>query len=340
MKILIIGGTGNISASLTRQALAQGHEVHLYNRGSNRSLDALGAVTHVGDIRDAALTASVLGDTRYDAVVDFWAFTLEHTQIDYNQFRGRCGHYVFISSATVYQKPVMHWPITEDAPRGNPYMEYARNKAAIEDFFLGKWRDEGFPATVVRPSHTYGETQLPAPLLWTDRVWSIADRMLQGRETIVHDSGSSLWTLTHSDDLTAALLGLLGNPQSFGHAFHITGDEVLSWNAIMTTLADALGVQAKLLHIPSAFIEQRWPRYAGSFTGDKAESLWFDNSKIKRFVPGWQARVPFHQGIRRSIAWFRAHPQAMGIDDEYNQTVDSIAADWRRAVSAGAPGGG
>ncbi len=330
MDILMIGGTGNISASITRRLLERGDRVWLFNRGNHPEFEALGANLIKGDFNDVEGMKAALAGRKFDSVADFVCFTPEHAMRDWSIFRGNVGQYIFISSCTVYQKPLKTFPIREDTPLKNPYSAYARNKMASEFALLEKYREEEFPVTIVRPSHTYGETKLVGAVLsWQDAPWTLVDRARRGQEALIHGDGRSLWTLTHSDDFAAGFVGLMGNPATAGHAFHLTSDEVLTWDEIATIFAHACGAEPNIAHVPSEFIEENWPKFKGSLLGDKAENLVFDNGKMKRFVPGWQCRIPFREGIRRSIAYYEAHPELQVVDDRYSREIDAIIAKYR-----------
>ena len=261
-------------------------------------------------------------DLEFDVVVDWIAYTPDDIERDLALFRGRVKQYVFISSASAYQKPPAHYLITESTPLHNPYWEYSRNKIACEERLMQAYRDEGFPVTIVRPSMTYDPNFPIAIGGWG--TYTLADRLMKGRPIIVHGDGSSLWVVTHADDFARGLLGLLGNERALGQAFHITSDEVLTWNQIYQTIAEALGVEAKIVHIPSDFIARVAPQLAGSLLGDKTWSAVFDNSKIKAFVPGFQATIPFRDGIRRTLAWFAADERRRRIDEAVNAEMDRI----------------
>jgi nucleoside-diphosphate-sugar epimerase len=328
MKMLFIGGTGNISAACARLALAQGHDVRILNRGQ-RSLAALGlaeASALVADINDEASVRAALGDEHFDVVLNFIAFTPADIERDMRLFAGKCDQYVFISSASAYQKPRGGVVITEDTPLKNPYWEYSRQKIACEERLNRAWREEDFPATIVRPSLTY-DTVIPLSMgSWDD--WTMIDRMRRGEPVVVHGDGQNCWTITHADDFAAGLIGLMGNPLTRGHAFHITSDEVLTWDEIWHQAAEAAGCQAKIVHVPSDFIASMDDFQRGSLLGDKAVSAIFDNSKLKRFVPGYRARTPWRTGIRRTLAWFQAEPERMRIVDAHNQLHDRILKAW------------
>jgi nucleoside-diphosphate-sugar epimerase len=338
MKLLLIGGTGIISAACTELALARGLDVTLLNRGQRASI--VGARTLHGDIRDPA-TARALQGERWDAVVDFIAFEASDVEQRRKLFEGRTGQYVFISSASAYQKPASHYLITESTPLANPFWDYSRSKIACEDALVRAYRESAFPITIVRPSYTYGDTLIPLALNTWGKTFTSVDRMRRGQPVIVPGDGLSLWTMTHNSDFAKGLLGLIGHSGSIGHAFHITSDEVLTWNQIYEIVAEEAGVaKIELVHLSSDFIAAALPETAGSLLGDKAHSAVFDNGKIKRFVPNFVATTRFRDGIRRSIAWFDADPSRRIIDDAANARWDAlIAADAqgreaaRRAVA-------
>lgn len=323
MRALFIGGTGFISTAVSRMAREQGIELYLLNRG-RRASDHPGDYTLTADIGDIAAARAALRDLQFDAVVNWVAYTPEDVRRDIALFRGRTRQYVFISSASAYQKPPATYLISESTPLHNPYWEYSRNKIACELLLAEAYRAEGFPATVVRPSLTY-DPNLPIAIGgWG--CYTLAQRLRQGRPIIVHGDGSSLWVVTHAEDFGRGFLGLLGNPQALGHAFHITSDEVLTWDQIYQTIADALGAEANIVHIPSDFIARVAPDLAGSLLGDKTWSAVFDNSKIKAFVPGFQARIPFRAGVRRTLDWFHADERRQYVNPQVDAEMDHILA--------------
>jgi nucleoside-diphosphate-sugar epimerase len=326
MKILFIGGTGNISLATTRLALAQGHEVYLLNRG-NRPLPE-GSNSLLADIHDEAAVAQVLQGHRFDVVVNFIAFVPAEVARDIRLFAGRTGQYVFISSASAYQKPPSHPVITESTPLYNPYWQYSRDKIACEDLLQAAYRQQDFPMTIVRPSLTY-DTVIPVAIgSWDD--FTLIDRIRRGQPVIVHGDGSSLWTITHARDFAKGLVGLLGHQQALGHAFHITSDELLTWNQIYEAVMDAAGARVEMVHIPSDFIATFDAYQRGNLLGDKACSTIFDNSKIKRFVPDFVATTPFRQGIAETVRWFESDPARMVIRPEQNAFMDRVIAAYRR----------
>lgn len=333
MKVLFIGGTGNISAASVRLALAQGHEVAILNRG-NRDLaarDIHGPTTLVGNIQDESSVRAALGDRIFDVVANFVAFKPADVERDIRLFSGRCAQYFFISSASAYEKPLRHPFITEAHPLKNPYWEYSRDKIACEEACTHAYRQSDFPAIIVRPSLTYDTVWPVAIGGWDD--FTLIDRIRRGGEIVVHGDGTALWTVTHSEDFARGFNGLFGNTAAVGHSFHITSDEVLTWNQLYTTLAETAGVAPKLVHIPSEFLAaiNDWER--GNLLGDKAHSAIFDNSKIKRFVPGFQATIPFHVGARRTLAWFEADTSRKRLIPGINQTMDGYIAAWRSALA-------
>jgi len=332
MRVLFIGGTGIISTACTRLAAERGIELTLLTRGWRAVELPAGVKTLTVDIDDAASASKALSETSFDVVVDWIAFTPEQIERDLNLFRGRVRQYIFISSASAYQKPSTHYLITESTPLANPFWDYSRNKIACEERLLAAYRDEGFPITIVRPSLTYGETQVALAVNSWVRSYTVVDRMRRGKQVIVPGDGSSLWTITHNTDFAKGLVGLLGHEQAIGHAFHITSDEVMTWDQYYRIAGEAAGVEAKLIHIPSDYIAACLPTALGGLLGDKALSVVFDNTKIKRFVPGFCATTPFGQGIRRTLAWFDADPARRQIDPEANATWDKLIAAYERGL--------
>ncbi len=322
MKALFIGGTGVISSACSELALARGIELYLLNRGQSvRPVPAGARVLHA-DIRDAAGAAAALAGHNFDAVVDWIAFTPDQVAADIALFRGRTGQYIFISSATVYEKPPSRLPITEDTPLSNPFWTYAANKIACERL-LEAARAEGFPSTIVRPSHTYDRTKLPV----TGGYTSVA-RMRQGKPVVVHGDGASTWVLTHHRDFAVGLVGLLGNPAAVGEAFHITADELLTWNQIYTLVGRAAGGEPRLVHIPSDVIARHDPEWGAALLGDKAHSVVFDNRKIRRFVPDFAPAIPFARGVEEIIAWYDADPARQTVDARLDALMDALIARW------------
>lgn len=321
MKVLFIGGTGMISAASSRLAIARGHEVWLLNRGK-RSSEVPGAHTLVADVRRPDDVRAALRGLEFDAVVDWIAYTPKDIERDLALFTGRVGQYVFVSSASVYVKPPVSYLITESTPLGNPYWDYARDKIACEERLMRAFSDDGFPVTIVRPSMTY-DTNLPVAVGgWGS--YTLADRLAKGLPIVVHGDGSSLWVVTHADDLAKGLVGLLGNQRALGEAFHITSDDVLTWDRIYRTIAEALGVEARIVHVPSDFIARVVPQLTGSLLGDKTWSVVFDNSKIKSVVPAFEATIPLGEGLRRTLAWFAADAGRRRIDDEATEETERI----------------
>jgi nucleoside-diphosphate-sugar epimerase len=330
MKVLFIGGTGNISTACARLALEKGIQLSLLVRGqSPRRFSGKAEFIH-GDIRNRELAAATLKDREFDAVVDWVAYLPEHVEADIALFQGRTGHYVFISSATVYQKPPSHFVITESTPLSNPFWQYARDKLACEERLERAFRDEGFPATIVRPSHTYSETRIPSALGVRD--YTIVDRMKRGKKIIVHGDGQSLWVMTHATDFAKALVGMLGKPESIGERYHITSDEVLTWDQIYSQIGCAAGFEADLIHIPSAYINLFDAEVGAGLLGDKAYSMVFDNSKIKRLVPEFRATITFAEGIRMSLAWFEADASRRTVNRDSDDLMDRIIQCYQRAL--------
>jgi nucleoside-diphosphate-sugar epimerase len=323
LKVLFIGGTGLFSSACSRLADERGIDLFLLNRGSRADMPA-GATSLVADIRDREAAARALAGHRFDAVVDWIAFTPDDIERDIALFGDTARQYVFISSASAYQKPVGCYWITESAPLANPFWDYSRNKIACEERLLRAYREQGFPCTIVRPSLTYGDTQIPLVVNSWQLPYTAIARMRQGKPLIVPGDGTSLWPITHNSDFAKGFVGLLGHQQAIGHAFHITSDEVLTWDQIYAATAAAAGVEARIVHIASDFIAACLPDMAGSLLGDKSVSVVFDNSKIKRFVPDFCATTPFARGIERTLAWFDADPARQQVDAEADRRWDRL----------------
>ncbi|HUE97690.1 MAG TPA: NAD-dependent epimerase/dehydratase family protein [Anaerolineales bacterium] len=334
MKILFIGGTGVISSACSDLALARGHELFLLNRSvSTKHPAPAGATVLRADVyAEEARVADLLVGHRFDAVVDYIAFSTHDIERDLRLFRGKTDQFVFISSASAYQKPVKNYLITEETPLENPYWEYSRNKISSEDRLLQAFREEGFPVTIIRPSHTYGPTQIPFSISSWRHPWTVGDRMKRGQKVIVPGDGTSLWVLTWNTDFAKGLVGLLGNEKAIGEVFQITSDEALSWDQIHLEAYQALGLEPNIIHIPSDLIAMYDADSLGSLVGDKSNSVVFDNSKIKRFVPDYSCEVNWADGVRRSLAWFEAHPEFQTVDHETNSLWDRIIAAYERAL--------
>ena len=323
LKVLFIGGTGVISAAAAERAVAVGHRLTILNRGSETLRPAAeGAEVLKADMRDAASVRAALGNRMFDVVVDFIAFTAGHVAADIELFTGRTRQYIFISSASAYQKPPGRLPILESTPLRNPFWQYSRDKIACEDLLVKTYREKGFPVTIIRPSHTYDRTSIALTGGWTD----IA-RMRAGKPVVVHGDGTSLWTLTHASDFAKALVGLFGLPQAIGDSFTITSDEYLPWNRIYEIFAEAAGAPApQLVHIASDTIAAAAPELGPSLLGDKSHSLVFDNSKVKALVPEFICTVPFALGARQILSWFDANPDQQIVNEGLNSTFDQLIA--------------
>jgi nucleoside-diphosphate-sugar epimerase len=330
MRVLFIGGTGLISSACSELALERGVELYLLNRSWSGKYPAPeSAHLLVGDVHgDEVNLAGLLVGLDFDTVVDWIAFTPQDIERDLRLFSGRTGQFIFISSASAYQKPPNHFIISEKTPLENPFWEYSRNKIACEARLMQAYREQAFPITIVRPSLTYGPSQIPLCVGSWQHPYTVIDRIKRGRPVIVPGDGSSLWVLTWNGDFAKGFIGLLGNPKAIGEAYHITSDEVLTWNQIYREVGRALGVTAQIVHVPSDLIAAYDPQALGSLIGDKANSTVFDNSKIKALVPGFRCTVPWSAGVRRAIAWFEADPSRQSIDEEANKTWDRILSDY------------
>jgi nucleoside-diphosphate-sugar epimerase len=332
MKVLYIGGTGNISKESSLLALQQGIDLYHLNRGVS-PVNVPGVKTLVADHKDIDQLKKVLNGHSFDVVVNFIAYLPEDVLRDMTIFHGKTKQYIFISTASAYQKPLSHPIVTESTPLANPYWEYSRKKIECEDLLMQAYRQKGFPVTIVRPSHTY-DMVIPAAIgSWTD--FTLIDRMRKGKKIIIHGDGSSLWTMTHAIDFAKGFNGLLGNFQALGHSFHITSDESLNWNQIYQAMADAAGTELNAVHISSDYICQTAERLQlgdlwGQLHGDKASSVIFDNTKIKRFVPGFVATIPFREGIRKTIQWYDADPARKVINEGNNRMLDGIIEAYEK----------
>jgi nucleoside-diphosphate-sugar epimerase len=332
MKILFLGGTGIISTASAALAAKQGMDITLLTRGRHQSQLLKGVKTLIADANDPALVQKLETES-FDAVVDWIAFTPADIERDLMLFRGRTRQFVFISSASAYQKPQTHYLITESTPLANPYWDYSRNKIACEERLMRAYREEGFPVTIVRPSLTYGDTQIPLVLNSWQQSYTAVDRMIRGKKMVVPGDGTSLWVITHNSDFAKGLVGLLGHEQAIGEAFHITSDEVLTWDQLFRIVGAAAGVEPELVHIPSDFIAACIPEKRGTLLGDKSVSVVFDNTKIKRFVPGYRATTRFAEGIRQSVAWFSADASRRQIDQQVNARLDKLISLYEKGMS-------
>jgi len=335
MNILFIGGTGLISSACSELAVQRGHELFILNRSVSTKYPLPRSVTHlIGDIHaDTADLSALLSGHRFDAVVDWIAFTADDIERDISLFRDRTDQFMFISSASAYQKPPKHYLITEETPLENPFWQYSRDKIACEERLMKAWREEGFPVTIIRPSHTYGPSQIPLCVGSWLHPWTVIERMKRGQKVIIPGDGTSLWVLTWNADFAKGLIGLLGNGKAIGEVFQITSDEVLSWDQIYLEAYQALGAKPNVIHIPSEFIARFDEHAMGSLIGDKSNSVVFDNSKIKRFVPDYHCEVNWSQGVRRSLEWFEAHPEFQTVDEQANALWDRIIAAYEEAFA-------
>ena len=333
MKILFIGGTGFISTACTELAVARGFHVTLLNR-SQRALIP-GTQTIVADIHDSAAVGKALASTTWDSVVDFIAYTPADIESRLALLKGKTGQFIFISSASAYQKPLTDYLVTESTPLANPMWDYSRNKIVCEERLIRAYREEAFPATIIRPSLTYGNFIVPLAINSWLKSFTAVDRMRKGQPLIVPGDGLTLWTITHNSDFAKGLVGLLGHPGSIGHAFHITSDEALTWDQIYRMTAEAAGVASpKLIHIASDFMCACMPSMTGTLLGDKSNTAIFDNSKIKRFVPDFVATTRYRDGISRTIRWFDSDPARREVDHEASASWDRLIALYERGLEA------
>lgn len=325
MKALLIGGTGTISMAVTRLLAQSGWEVYLVNRG-NRNNGLPGHVNVIpGDINDEKAMEEKLKGMTFDTVCEFIGFVPSQVERDVRIFQGKTRQYMYISSASAYQKPPADYRITESTPLANPYWEYSRNKIACEEFLMKKYREEGFPVTVIRPSHTYDERSVPLGVHGDGGSWQVVKRMLEGKPVIIHGDGTSVWTMTHNRDFAKGFVGLMGNVHAIGETYQITSDESLTWNQIYQTIADCLGVSFRPYYVPSDFLAAVGNYdFTGSLIGDKANAVVFDNSKLKRAVPGFCATVRFDQGVRETLDYVLSHPECQTEDREFDLWCDRV----------------
>ena len=334
MRILFIGGTGTISSAITRQLAESEHELWLLNRGNRSDEVPQGVNQIVADINDEKAVDALLGDMRFDAVCEFIGFVPEQVERDYRLFANRTRQYVYISSASAYNKPARNYVITEGTTLANPHWQYSRNKIACEELLMKYYREQQFPVTIVRPSHTYCERSVPVGFHGTKGSWQVLKRMLDGKPVIVHGDGSSLWTMTCNEDFARGFIGLLGNPKAIGEAFQIMSDESLSWNQIYQAVADALQVPFKPYYISSEFLRAVAPKeydVEGNLLGDKAVTVVFDCTKLKRAVPGYQARIRFEEGVRRCIQYVLSHEECRQEDPEFDAWCVRVIATLEEA---------
>lgn len=332
MKVLLIGGTGTISSAITRQLAAQGEEVYLLNRGSRRDEIPANVTLLTGDINDEAAAASLLGDLQFDAVCEFIGFVPAQLERDYRLFGTRTKQFIYISSASAYHKPVREYRITEGTALANPYWEYSRNKIACEEYLMELYHKHQFPVTIIRPSHTYCERSVPVGAHGANGAWQIIKRMLDGKPVIIHGDGTSLWTITYNEDFAKAFIGLIGNPHAIGEAFQITSDESVTWTQIYQMIASCLGVELKPYYVASEFLAATSDYdYTGGLIGDKANTVVFDNTKLKRAVPGFTATIRAEQGIRKAVEYMLTHEEVQVEDPEFDAWCDRVIAQLEKA---------
>ncbi len=328
MKALFIGGTGTISSAAANLAVKAGIELTLLNRGKHTQFAPQGAELLTADMDDEDSVRKLIGERKFDVVADFIAFLPAQVERDIRLFSGKTRQYIFISSASAYQKPAANFRITESTPLRNPYWQYSRDKIACEEILMAAYRRNEFPVTIIRPSHTYGDTKIPVSVHGKNGSWQVVERILSGKPVIVHGDGLSLWTFTHSSDFANAFVGLMDNPHAIGEAVHITSDEVITWNAAFASIGKALGAEPHLVHIPSEFLAAFNPELLGNLIGDKANSVVFDNTKIKTLVPGFCARVRFDQGVKRSVDYVTSHPECRIPDPDFDIWSDKVIAAY------------
>ncbi|WP_029324628.1 SDR family oxidoreductase [Butyrivibrio sp. AE3004] len=335
-RALFIGGTGTISASIVKRLVNElDWEVFVLNRGNRTDVLPKSVKQIIADINNEEEVFEKLGDITFDCVCEFIGFCVSQVERDVRLFKGRTKQYIFTSSASAYNKPAANYVITEGTSLANPYWEYSRNKIACEEYLMEKYRTEGFPVTIVRPSHTYDERNVPVGVHGKNGSYQVLKRMMEGKPVIIHGDGSSLWHLTFNRDFAIGYTGLMGNRHAYGEAFQITGDEVLTWDQIYQTAADALGVELKAYHVSSEFLGAVGEKYdydfIGSLMGDKAVSVVFDNSKLKRLVPEMTTTVRFDQGVRIAVDYILSHSECQKEDPEFDIFCDKVISSLENA---------
>ena len=335
MKILFIGGTGIISTAISKKLLENDeHELFIINRGNRNCCLPDGYKPLICDVNDESAVSRLIEDLQFDVVADFIAFVPSQLERDYRLFAGKTKQFIFISSASAYQKPLSDYRITEGTPLSNPYWQYSRDKIACEDYLMKMYRENGFPVTIVRPSHTYDDRKIPLGVHGDIGSWQVAKRMLDGKQVIIHGDGTSLWTMTHNSDFADAFIGLMGNIHAIGESIQITSDESLTWNQIYHCIADALGVELKPYYVPSDFLAKCSDHdFTGGLIGDKANTVVFDNTKLKRLVPEFTAKVRFDRGIRMTINNILSDESLQIEDPEFDIWCDKVIAAMDKAVS-------
>lgn len=335
MKVLIIGGTGTISTAISKLAIERGWELYLLNRA--RSIEKIpeGAKLLTADINDEKTVAELISDLRFDAVADFIAMQPVHIERDIRLFSKKTSQYIFISSASIYQKPLSYYKINESTPRSNPYYSYSRGKIACEERLKKEYRDNGFPITIIRPSHTYDESNIPLDVVPSKTsTWQVLERIRSGKPVLVIGDGTSLWTMTHNSDFAQAFVGLVGNRAAIGESVHITSDEVLTWNEIYNCIGSALGMKVTKVHVPSDFLVACWPELEGPLIGDKSNSVCFDNSKIKRLVPDFVATMRYDKGVKICVDYILSHPELQILDEKLDHFYDDVIQAWQDALKS------
>lgn len=334
MKVLFIGGTGIISSSISKKLLESGCELYLINRGNRNQILPSGVNEIKVDINNEEEVAAKIKGLEFDVVADFIAFVPAQLERDYRLFKGKTKQFMYISSASAYQKPLSDYRINEGTPLSNPYWEYSRNKIACEEYLMKLYREEKFPITIIRPSHTYDERSVPLGVHGNKGSWQVIKRMIEGKPVIIHGDGTSLWTMTHNSDFAEGFIGLMGNLHAIGESVQITSDESITWNQIYTAIANALGVKLNAVYVSSSFLDKCSPYdFNGSLLGDKANTVVFDNSKLKKLVPTFVAKKRFDQGISETIEYVLAHEECQIEDKEFDEWCDKVVVALDRAIA-------
>jgi len=333
MKALFIGGTGTISTEISKLAVKNGWELYLLNRGNNSNLVPEGAKVLTADINDEVEVSKLIENLSFDVVADFIAFERTQIQRDVRLFSKKTKQFIFISSASIYQKPLSYYKITESTPLSNPYWQYSRDKIDCEELLMCEYRNNNFPITIIRPSHTYGERSIPVAIHGEKGSWVVIDRIMKGKPVIVPGDGNSLWTMTHNSDFAKAFVGIMGNGAAIGEAINITSDESLTWNKIYDIIGDALNIKVQKFHVATDFLVGYKAEVEGGLIGDKANTVVFDNSKIKRLVPEYVATTRFDQGIKEAVDFVLSHPEFQIEDVQFDSFCDNVIKAQRDALA-------
>jgi len=328
VKVLFIGGTGLISTAVSKLAVAKNIDLYLLNRGKRQSTPILGTHLLQADIYQVDEVKEVIRDHFFDVVVEWIAFTVDHVKRDYELFKGKTNQYIFIGTASSYQKPAPFLPITEDVPRDNPYWEYSQNKRDCENY-LKAIHDPDFHVTIIRPSHTYDDHSLIFQLTTYSHPYSLLHRMINQQPIVLVGDGSSHWTLTHHEDFAYAFIDILGNHHAYDQDYHLTSDKVYTWNEITSLMYNALDMKPNIIYLPYEHIKKHFPEMEGMLMGDNMHDTIFDNSKIKKVAPHYRSLIELKDRIPKMIAYYQNNESLMQIDESFLKRYDEMIRDYQ-----------